>query len=172
MFSLVLLMMALVAGLVLVALGLPGLWVMLGATLVYWLAVPAGSVGLVTLLVVSALVAVAEVVEFTVAGRYARQYGGSRRASWGAVLGGLVGAVVGVPVPVLGSMLGAFAGAFAGALVAEFTVPQERRGVPLTVAKGALVGRVVAAALKVGFGLAIVVWVAAAALVGRWSGTG
>lgn len=172
MFSLVLLMVALAAGLLLVPLGLPGLWVMLGATVVYWLAVPAGSVGVVTLLVVSALVVVAEVVEFTVAGRYARQFGGSRRASWGAVLGGIVGAVVGVPVPVLGSMVGAFAGAFVGALVAEFTVPRERRGVPLTVAKGALLGRVVAAAMKVGFGLAIVVWVGAAALVGRLSGTG
>jgi uncharacterized protein YqgC (DUF456 family) len=172
MFSLVLLMMALATGLMLVPLGLPGLWVMLGATLVYWLAVPAGSVGLVTLLVVSALVVTAEVMEFAVSGRYARQYGGSRRASWGAILGGIVGAVVGVPVPVLGSMVGAFAGAFVGALVAEFTVPRERRGEPLTVAKGALVGRVVAAALKVGFGLAIVVWVGAAALVGRLSGTG
>jgi len=172
MFSLVLLMVALAAGLLLVPIGLPGLWVMLGATVVYWFALPAGGVGVLTLLVVSALVVAAEVVEFTVAGRYARQYGGSRRASWGAVLGGLVGAVVGVPVPVLGSMVGAFAGAFAGALVAEFTVPQERRGEPLTVAKGAVVGRVVAAVMKVGFGLAIAVWVATAVLVGRLSEPG
>ena len=72
MLALAMLFSALLAGLLLVPLGLPGLWVMLGATLVYWLAVPAGEIGLVTLLVASALVVIAEVLEFTsalVAGR-------------------------------------------------------------------------------------------------------
>lgn len=172
MLALVLLFAALSAGLVLVPLGLPGLWVMLGATLLYWMAVPTGDVGLATLLVASALVIVAEVLEFTVSGRYARKYGGSRRAAWGAVLGGIVGAVIGVPVPVLGSMVGAFGGAFVGALLAELTVDRKERGEPVRVATGALVGRVVAAALKVGFGIAVMVVVGASALIGRLSGTG
>jgi uncharacterized protein YqgC (DUF456 family) len=172
MFALVLLFAALLAGLALVPLGLPGLWVMLGATLLYWVAVPTGDVGLVTLLIASALVIVAEVLEFSVSGRYARKYGGSRRAGWGAVLGGIVGAIVGVPVPVVGSMVGAFAGAFGGALLAELTVPREVRGEPVRVARGALLGRIVAAGLKVGFGMAVVVVVGASALVGRLSGTG
>lgn len=171
MIALALLFAALVAGLLLVPLGLPGLWVMLGATLLYWMAVPAGDVGMVTLLLASALVIVAEVLEFSVAGRYARKYGGSRRAAWGAVVGGIVGAVVGVPVPVVGSMVGAFAGAFIGALLAELTVARPARGAPIRVAKGALLGRVVAAGLKVGFGLAVMVVVGASALVGRLSGT-
>lgn len=162
MLALVLLVVSLLLGLLLVPLGLPGLWIMLGATFAYWVAVPAGGIGVFTVVVVAAMVIAAEVAEFAVAGRYARQYGGSRRASWGAILGGIVGAVVGVPVPVIGSVVGAFAGAFAGALVAEYTVPQARRGEPLVVAKGALIGRAVAAALKVGFGLAIAVWVGAA----------
>jgi uncharacterized protein len=165
MIALTLLALALVLGLLLVPLGLPGLWIMLGATFAYWLAVPGGSIGLITVVVVATMVIVAEVLEFTVAGRYARQYGGSRRASWGAIIGGIVGAIIGVPVPVVGSLAGAFAGAFAGAMLAEFTVPRERRGEPMQVAKGALIGRAVAAALKVGFGVAILVWVAAAGLV-------
>jgi len=172
MVALLALFIALLVGLVLVPLGLPGLWVMLAATFGYWLAVPTGSVGAVTVVVVGAMVVAAEVVEFTVAGRYARQYGGSRRASWGAIIGSVVGAVIGVPVPVVGSLVGAFAGAFAGALVAELTVPRERRGEPVQVAKGALIGRVMAAALKVGFGVAIIAWVTAAALVGRLNGMG
>lgn len=172
MLALVLLFSALVAGLALVPLGLPGLWVMLGATLVYWMAVPAGDVGLATLLMASVLVIIAEVLEFTVAGRYARKYGGSRRAAWGAVLGGLIGAVVGVPVPIIGSMVGAFAGAFLGALGAELTVPRGERGAPMQVATGALLGRVAATALKVGVGVAIVVLVGATALVGRVDGAG
>jgi uncharacterized protein len=166
MLALTLLFAALVVGLLLVPVGLPGLWIMLGATFAYWIARPDGSVGLVTVMAVAALVVVAEVLEFAVAGRYARRFGGSSRASWGAIVGGLVGAVVGVPVPVLGSMLGAFAGAFAGALLAELSVRADARGNPVRVATGALVGRVVAAGLKVGFGVAIAVWVSAAVLVG------
>ena len=34
---------------------------------------------------------------------FARRYGGSKRAGWGALAGGLIGAVVGVPVPIIGS---------------------------------------------------------------------
>ena len=166
MLTLALLVLALVMGMLLVPLGLPGLWLMLGATFVHYLAVPGGSIGVVTLLVVGALVVAAEVAEFAVAGRYARKYGGSRRASWGAVLGGLAGAVVGVPIPLIGSMVGALAGAFGGAFVAEMTVARDRRGAPVEVATGAIVGRAVAAALKVGIGLVIMVWVVAAALVG------
>ena len=91
---------ALLFGLVLVPLGLPGLWVMLGATFAFWLAVPQGSIGLLTVAVVATLVVAAEVVEFAVAGRYARRYGGSRRASWGAILGGVIGAQIGTSVGV------------------------------------------------------------------------
>lgn len=170
--ALIPLFLALLLGLLLVPLGLPGLWLMLGAVLVYWVAVPAGSIGLFTFAVLAAMVVVAEVLEFTISGRYARKYGGSRRAGWGAILGGIVGAVIGVPLPVIGSMLGAFAGAFAGAFVAELTVARDERGAPVRVATGALIGRVVAAATKVAFGVAMIAWVLGAALVGRLSGTG
>ncbi|MBL0938175.1 MAG: DUF456 domain-containing protein [Gemmatimonadaceae bacterium] len=172
MLALLLLTAGLLFGLVLVPLGLPGLWIMLGSVLAYWIAVPDGSVGLITLLVASALVIVAEVLEFTISGSYARKYGGSRRAGWGAMLGGLVGAFVGVPIPVVGSLFGAFAGAFVGALLAEFTVARSERGEPVQVATGALIGRAVAAATKVGFGVAVMAVVLFAALVGRLSGTG
>jgi uncharacterized protein YqgC (DUF456 family) len=113
-----------------------------------------------------ALVVVAEVLEFTISARYTRAYGGSRRASWGAVLGGLVGALVGIPEPVVGSLVGAIAGAFLWALVAEMTVAKGARGAPVQVATGALVGRVVAAAAKVGIGVVVAVLVMASAVVG------
>ena len=157
----VLLLAALLVGLVLVPLGLPGLWVMLGATLLHWVLVPAGPIGPMTVVVMAALVVLAEVLEFTIAGRYARVHGGSRRASLGAMLGGLVGAVLGVPVPVVGSMLGAFAGAFVGAFLGELTVPRGERGEPVRVARGALLGRVAAAAVKTGIGAGLAVLVGA-----------
>ena len=165
--AIALLAAALFGALLLVPLGLPGLWVMLGAALVYWIIVPAGGVGVATLLVAVALVIAAEVLEFTIAGRYTKQYGGSRRASWGAILGGITGALVGVPIPVIGSLIGAFVGAFVGAYVGERSVHRDARSNPTTVAKGALIGRAVAAAAKSALGLLVAVVIMGAAIWGR-----
>ncbi len=74
--------------------------------------------------------------------------------------------MVGIPVPVVGSLIGAFAGAFLGALVAELSVARDARGAPVRAATGALLGRVVASAAKVGIGVVVAVWVMAAAVVG------
>ena len=106
---------------------------------------------------------VAEVLEFTIAGRYTKQYGGSRRAGWGAILGGFVGAFVGIPIPIVGSVIGGFLGAFAGALVAEWS-RRDASGSPVRVATGALIGRAVGAAIKCAFGLVIAVCLVIAAM--------
>lgn len=155
-------MEALILGLILlvslfmIPLGLPGTWVMIAAGVGYSILVP-GSIGMIALVGTTAIAVVAEVFEFTLAGKYARKYGGSRRASWGAIIGGTIGAIVGVPVPLVGPIIGAFAGAFAGALVFEYS---RGSGVQAStrVATGALIGRAVAAALKVAAGLVIAVW--------------
>jgi uncharacterized protein YqgC (DUF456 family) len=152
-----LLVLALVVGLILVPFGLPGLWVMVGAVLLYSYVVP-GSIGLGTIIFLALLALVAEILEFSVSARYTRKYGGSRRAAWGAILGGIVGAFVGVPVPVVGSVVGAFVGSFAGALIAELSRRSDM-AVATRVATGALVGRAVAAAIKVALGIVIAVWV-------------
>ena len=162
--ELALLVIVLVFGLLLIPFGLPGLWLMVGATLVFSYLAPAGrGPGVMTLIAITLLALVAEVIEFVLGGRYARKYGGSRRAGWGAILGGLVGAVVGVPVPLIGSMIGAFIGAFAGALIAELT-HGTAVGTATRVAKGALIGRAVAVAVKVALGLVLIVWVVFASL--------
>ena len=107
--------------LLLVPLGLPGTWVMLAAAIGYDMLVPEAPIGGWAIGVVTALSILAEYLEFSLAGRYARKYGGSRRAGWGALVGGFAGAIIGLPIPILGSMIGAFAGAFVGALIAEYT---------------------------------------------------
>src|SRR5262245_5848031 len=135
---------ALFAALLMIPFGLPGTWVMLAAGLIYQITVP-GTIGTLALVGSTVLAVVAEVLEFTLSARYVRQYGGSRRASWGAILGGIIGAVLGVPVPVVGSVLGAFVGSFVGALALELT--RGSSGETATrVAWGALLGRVVSAA--------------------------
>lgn len=146
----------LILSLFIIPLGLPGTWVMLAAGVGYSILVP-NSIGMVALIGTTIVAVVAEIFEFTLAGKYARKYGGSRRAGWGAIIGGTIGAFVGVPVPLIGPIIGAFAGSFLGALVAEFS-----RGTNVDaatrVAYGALVGRAVAAALKVAAGCVIAAW--------------
>ncbi len=162
-----LLAVALLGGLVLVPIGLPGLWIMLGAGLLYWILLPAGGIGVISFLTAAALVVIAEVLEFTIAGRYTRQYGGSNRASWGAIIGGIVGAVVGVPVPVLGSLVGAMIGSFVGAFAGELSMHRDMRSNPTRAATGALLGRAVAAAAKSAIGVAVGLVLLGAAILGR-----
>lgn len=154
--ALLLLTLGALLSLPLTAVGLPGSWMFLLGVMLWKGFVPAAGVGWFAIGIAFALAALAEALEWGLASKYTDKYGGSRRAGWGAIVGGLVGAVVGVPIPLVGSVIGSFVGAFLGALVAEWSVHQgsERAG---RVAWGALVGRVVAAGLKVALGIVIAV---------------
>jgi hypothetical protein len=144
------------AGLALVALGLPGLWVMVLAFLGYGWLTDFHTVSLTLIAVVVGLAVLGEIVEAWVGFRFARRYGGSNRAGWGALVGGLVGAAVGVPVPVLGSVIGGFVGAFAGAALFEYT-RAGRTDVAVGAGWGAVLGRAAAAAAKMALGVVIAV---------------
>lgn len=144
-----------------IPLGLPGTWVMLAAGVGYSILVK-DSIGIVALAGTAVLAVIAEIWEFTLAGKYATKYGGSRRASWGAIIGGTVGAIIGVPVPIIGPIIGGFVGAFVGALVFEYSRGSGAQA-STRVATGALIGRAVAAALKVAIGFVIAAWLMAAA---------
>jgi len=159
--AIILLAFLLFCCILLIPLGLPGTWLILGVAVGY-AALTHESIGWVSIVVVGVLAIVGEVLEFMLAGRYARKYGGSKRAGWGAIIGGMVGAFVGIPVPVVGPMVGAFIGAFAGALLFELA-GGTRAGPATRVATGALLGRVMAAAMKVGIGVVMAVWVMVAA---------
>ncbi len=150
-------------GLLLIPFGLPGTFVMVAAAAGYGPLTHTNSPGWITVAGVAVLAVVAEIFEWTLGAKYARKYGGSRRASWGAVIGGVVGAFAGVPVPIVGSLIGAFVGSFAGAFIGELT--RGAGGTTATrVATGALLGRVVAIAMKSAIGLFIAVWILTAVL--------
>jgi uncharacterized protein YqgC (DUF456 family) len=151
----ILLLLVFLVGLVLVPLGLPGLWVMLVGIIGYGWATDFRSIGVTTLVSVTALAFVGEILEAWVGYRYARKYGGSRRAGWGALVGGIVGAVVGVPVPLVGSVIGSFAGSFFGAVLLEYI--GARSAGAIRVGWGALLGRTWAVATKTALGLVIAV---------------
>jgi uncharacterized protein len=150
-------------GIVMIPFGLPGTWIIAAAALGYQLLVP-GSISMFTVIAVIVLALIGEFLEFSLTAKYTKKYGGSRRASWGAIIGGMIGAFIGVPVPIVGPVLGAFAGAFAGAFIGEFSRAGEG-GTATRVATGALIGRAVAAAMKIGIGVAMAAWVLFAAVV-------
>ncbi len=159
------LLAATAAGLLLIPFGLPGLWVIVLGILAYgWLTdFRTLTTGLVALAIGLALLG--ELVEAWAGFRFAQRYGGSRRAGWGALLGGLVGAVVGVPVPIIGSVIGGFAGAFAGAALFEYTRARHSE----TAARagwGAVLGRAIAAGVKMALGVVLAVLAGFAALRG------
>lgn len=143
-------------GLVLIPLGLPGLWVIVLGILGYGWLTEFRTIGVGLLTVVLLLAVVGEAVEAWVGFRFAKRYGGSSRAGWGALVGGLVGAIVGVPVPLIGSVIGGFVGAFAGAALFEYSRARHSEGA-VKAGWGAMLGRAVAAAVKMAVGVVMVV---------------
>jgi uncharacterized protein YqgC (DUF456 family) len=144
-----------VVGLLLIPLGLPGLWLIVLGILSYgWLThFQTLTAGLVALAV--GLAAIGEAIEAWIGFRFARRYGGSSRAGWGALAGGLVGAVVGVPVPIIGSVIGGFLGSFAGAAVFEYTRERASEGA-VRAGWGAVISRAAAVAVKMGLAVVMV----------------
>ena len=163
--AVVLLGLCSVAGLALVALGLPGLWLICAVVLGFGLLTGFHSIGFVTIGVMVALALLGELLELWLGFGLARRYGGSSRAGWGALLGGLVGAVVGVPVPVVGSVIGAILGCFAGAMLFEYATTRTA-GTAVRAGWGALLGRVAASAAKVALGIVMTIVAIVAALRG------
>ncbi len=142
-----------VVALFVIPLGLPGLWIMVG---VLALAALYKAVGLITLLIVVAVAGVAELIEFLVVNRLTARYGGSRKAFWGAIAGGIIGVMVGIPIPIVGSIVAAFFGSFVGA--ALVTLAETRKlDAAGRVGWGVVLGRALAAGVKVFAGVAILV---------------
>lgn len=139
--------------LLLIPLGIPGLWIMVGIVAA---GLAAGQVSLGIFLLLLGLAVAAELAEWVSVDRLGRRYGGSTRTFWGALLGGAVGVVVGAPVPVVGSLIGAFVGTLAGAVLATW-LETRRVGGSLRAGWGALLGRTVAVGVKVFAGLVILV---------------
>ena len=154
--AITLLIAASLIGLVLIPLGLPGLWVIVLGILGHGWLTDFRTLSAGFILLVVGLALLGEVFETWIGFRYARRYGGSSRAGWGALVGGLVGAIMGVPVPIIGSVIGGFVGAFVGAALFEYTRVKKLEG-SAKAGWGAVLGRAAAAAMKMGVGVVMVV---------------
>jgi uncharacterized protein YqgC (DUF456 family) len=145
-----------VVGLLMIPFGLPGTWVILLGILGYGWLTRFATLGVWFIVLITVLALLGEVFESWVGFRYAKRYGGSSRAGWGALVGGLVGAIIGVPIPIIGSVIGGFVGAFVGAALFEYTKARHAGG-SVKAGWGAVLGRAAAAALKMAIGLVMVV---------------
>lgn len=143
---------AMAAMLLLIPIGLPGLWLM---TVVGLLAFFLGRLGFATVLLLVALATTAELLEFLVLKRISARYGGSTAVFWGAVAGGIAGALIGVPIPLIGPVVAGLVGTFAGAvLIASWQ--GARLAESGRIGWGTLLGRLAAMALKGVLGFAMV----------------
>jgi uncharacterized protein len=147
------LLVLMTGALLLVPIGLPGVWLML-----VFLAVGLvmGTVGWMLWISLALLTGLAELGEFYILKRLGESVGASPLAFWGAVFGGLAGAVIGVPIPVVGSIVAGFIGTFLGA--GMVTLIQTRSvGDASRVGQRVVLARTFAVALKVAVGIVILV---------------
>ncbi|MCW5893162.1 MAG: DUF456 domain-containing protein [bacterium] len=153
-----------VLGLLLIPLGLPGIWLQVAACAGVVLASDGVRLGWGWVATFAGLAVVGEVVEFLLGQWGARRFGGSHAAGWGALVGGIVGAFVGgIPIPVLGAVVMSFVDTFAGAIAGEMWA--RRHGAPdLRIGVGAVLGRAVGVATKLALALVILILSAAALL--------
>jgi uncharacterized protein YqgC (DUF456 family) len=159
----ILLYVVLLAGLVLIPLGMGGTFVMVGAAALFGLATGFEHVTLRFLIVLLGLALVGEGIESLLGVAMARRFGASKWGMWGAFLGGIGGAIVGTPVPVVGNLIGALIGVFAGAFLLEW-FGRGRSDSSLKAGWGALIGRTAASAIKLGLGMVILILVVARTL--------
>lgn len=146
--------------------GLPGTWMILGATALYAFVTGFTPVGGGLLLLLALLALAGEVVEYLLGIAGARRFGSSNRGIVFSILGGFVGAAVGAPLFFgFGAVLGALAGAFLGAVLIEIlTYGRAEWRKAVRSGWGNFVGRIVGMITKMSIAIGMIVWVAATIL--------
>ena len=113
------------AWLMLVVFGLPGNWMIVISTCLFaWWRWDSGIFSIYTLVVIFALAALGEIIEFSAGVLGARKSGASWPGSIASLFGAIVGAVFGtflIPIPFFGTLMGACLGAGTGVWGLEFS---------------------------------------------------
>lgn len=149
-------LLASLVGLFLSLLGLPGIWLIPLATILFaWVTGIDTYVGIGAIAAIILLGLVAEIIEFFAGAVGAKSAGGAKRSMVGAVLGGIIGGIIGTPVlPIIGTIFGSIVGTFLGAYLLQLskqtTVDAARKA-----GTGAAIGRAVGIVTKTAFGVAM-----------------
>lgn len=144
------------AGLISLIFGLPGTFIILGASVLYgWY----GGFSEITVRVIIILVVLAlagELIEFLLGVLGSKKYESSNRAIVGSIIFGIIGAIMGAPFFFgIGSVIGAFAGAFAGAILMELS-QGKKMDEAIKSGWGAFLGRVAGTISKGAVGIAMI----------------
>jgi len=143
-----LLYVAMVAGLLVIPLGIPGQFVIAAAAALFTLVAGAEVLPWWVAITLACLAVLAELGEAAAGLLGARKAKGSVCGALGGMAGGIAGAILGSAVtPIVGSLIGALAGTFAGAFAVEY-YRTTHAGNATVVAKGALVGRIAGSLIK------------------------
>ena len=141
-----------ILGLLVVPLGIPGIWVIPLVALAYrFLPIPI-EFSWIIILVLAGLALLAEILEYYLGAKSASKAGATKWGVIGAIIGGIAGAVIGVPIFLVGSVIGMFIGAFLGAFIVEFFI-KENIEKAFKAGIGAFKGRVGAILVKELIGL-------------------
>jgi uncharacterized protein YqgC (DUF456 family) len=135
-------------------LGLPGGWIAYGAMVVFDAITGFSTLGWKWLVVMGAVMTVAEIIESLLGVVYVAAKGATRWGVLGAFLGGLIGAVGGTfIIPFVGSIIFGLAGAFALAVLFEYAY---YRSMDRALQTGffAFIGKLLAMFVKFGLSLA------------------
>ena len=137
--------------------GLPANWLIIAILWVWDLLNPDLSISVRSYALFVGAAVFGECVEFGLQTLGARKYGASRSGNWGAVGGAIAGAVFGAPLFLgLGALVGAVLGAYLGCLGIELLnrrPAHEARQAAL----GAMLGKVMGMAVKIGIGAMLLV---------------
>lgn len=144
------------AGLVSLIFGLPGNFVILGASMLFgWY----GGFQEITVKIIIVLIVLAlagELIEFLLGILGSKKYESSNKAVVGSIIFGIIGAVMGAPFFFgIGAVVGAFAGAFAGAIIVELS-QGKKMDEALKSGWGAFIGRVAGTISKGAVGIAMI----------------
>jgi uncharacterized protein YqgC (DUF456 family) len=153
------------AGLISIPFGFPGVLIILLSALFYAIATHfAAGIGGVFLALLCVLTLVAETADNWLTALGAKRYGASTQAIWLSFLGGIVGAIaLGAPFAFILGPLAPVAGGFAGAFLIVVAAEYYRRrdaGDALRAGWGTFVGRLAGMVLKVVIAAAMIVAVA------------
>lgn len=151
----ILLLLLSAAGILLVLLTLPGLWLMTAAAGVYALLTHGIHLGFKSLLALLILSLIGEILEISAGSAAAKQAGAGRRGMIGGLVGGIIGGIVGsFLLPIVLSIVGVCIGSFVGAGLFEMLGSRDAVH-SVRVGWGAAKGRFQGMILKLAIGVAM-----------------
>ena len=136
--------LAILVGLALDMVGLFGNWIILGASVIAWIATGFDHFGIWSLAFMGGFAVLGEVLETAFAGYGAKKFGGSKGSIVAALVGCILGAIAGtaIPIPLVGNLIGACLGAFVGAALYEYIQMEKQAGEAMWTGFGAALGKV------------------------------